>query len=300
MAEQIVHLENDFIKIGVSPAIGASLSYFKIKNAKNFDVMRNFDSVNSKRKDALSMAMFAMIPYPFRIKTGEFTYWGIKRIVPPTHPNFDCPIHGDGWVSQWTITHQDATSVTLSLAHDKEKDKGYPFSYDASITYKLNGKKLEVEMSLTNRALMPMPCGFGVHPFFNKTPDVTLQFNTKNVWYNENDPIDRPYKTPAEWSFAEGKKLNTNVFDTCFGGFDGVAKISWPKEKVEVAIECSEIFSHLALYAPRRKSFFCLEPATMTCDAFNIASRGVIGGGIQSIGKDETLTGNVSFTVDEI
>ena len=37
----------------------------------------------------------------------------------------------------------------------------------------------------------------------------------------------------------------------------------------------------------------------MTCDAFNIASKGIVGTGIQSIGKDETLTGNVSFTVEE-
>ncbi|MBP5535044.1 MAG: hypothetical protein J6Y03_06045 [Alphaproteobacteria bacterium] len=300
MVEQIIHLENDFIKVGVSPACGAALSYFKIKNQKNFDVMRYTDSVALRKNDILSMSMFAMIPYPFSIKSGEFTYWGIKRLVPKTHPNFSYPIHGDGWRSKWVVEHQDATSVKLSLSHDKEKDKGYPFSYEASICYRLNGKSLEIEINLTNRALMPMPCGFGLHPFFNKTPDVTLTFDTKNVWYHQNDPIDRPYKTPSEWSFKDGKKLERAVFDTCFGGFDGNAKITWPQEKVALHIKSDEIFSHVALYSPNRKNFFCLEPATMTCDAFNIASRGIIGSGIQSIGKDETLTGCVSFTVEEL
>ena len=300
MAEQIIHLENDFIKIGVSPACGAALTYFKIKNKKNFDVMRNADSVSSKKSDVLSAAMFAMLPYPFHIKGGEFTYWGIKRLVPQTHPNFIYPIHGDGWRSKWNVVHQDATSLKLSLVHNKEKDKGYPFSYEASICYRLSDKKLEVELSLTNRALMPMPCGLGLHPFFNKTPDVTLTFNTKNVWYHQNDPIDRPYKTPDEWNFKDGKELGRSVFDTCFGGFDGDVKISWPQEKVTLDIKCDDIFSHIALYSPNRKSFFCIEPATMTCDAFNIASKGIVGSGIQSIGKDETLTGAISFTVDEL
>ena len=297
MADQIVHLENDFIKVGISPDCGASLAYFQLKNAKNFNIMRCSDLKTKRKKDVLYMSMFAMIPYPFRIKSGEFTYWGIKRFVPQTHPKFDCPIHGDGWCSKWTVVSKDETSVKLSLNHDKKK--GYPFSYEALIVYRLDEKKLNVELSLTNRALMPMPCGFGLHPFFTRTSDVKLTFNTKNVWYNGNDPIDFPYKTPEIWSFKESKKLGDTIFDTCFGGFDGTAKIEWPKEKVSVRLDCDDLFSHVALYAPYRRNFFCLEPATMTCDAFNLASKGIIGTGIQSIGKDETITGNVSFTVEE-
>ena len=299
MVEQVIHLENDFIKIGVSPAFGASLSYFKVKNKKDFDVLRCTTPGFSRKRDILSMAMFPMLPYPFSIKGGEFVFWGIKRLVPKTHPGFPHPIHGDGWCSKWNVIQQDATSLKLSLIHDKEKDKGYPFSYEAFITYRLDGKKLDVEISLTNHAIMPMPCGLGLHPYFNKTSDVTLTFNSKNVWYHQNDPIDRPYKTPEDWSFKAGKKLGSAVFDTCFGGFDGTAKITWPQDRISVDMECSEIFSHIALYAPSRRNFFCLEPATMTCDAFNIASRGIVGSGIQSIGKDETLTGSVSFKVDE-
>ena len=300
MTEQIIHLQNDFIEVGVVPNCGASLAYFRTKGKRLFDVMRPASQTALQKKDALGMSMFPMLPYPFRIKNGEFTYWGIKRLVPQNHPNFTDPIHGDGWRGVWDIVAQDKTSITLELKHNKEKDKGYPFSYEALIIYSLKEKTLNVELNLTNKGLMPMPCGLGLHPYFNKTPNVTLKFSTKNVWHHENDPIDKPYKTPDNWSFKQAKELGERVFDTCFGGFENEAQIMWPKFGINLQMKTAANFSHIALYAPYRKNFFCVEPTTMTADAFNIASKGIVGSGIQSIGKDETLTGNISFTVEEL
>ena len=143
MTEQVVHLENEFIEVGILPECGASLVYFRTKGQKLFDIMRPASQTAISKKDALGMSMFPMIPYAFRIKGGEFTYWGIKRLVPVNHSGFTDPIHGDGWRSKWDIVAQDKTSVTLALAHDKETDKGYPFSYKASITYALKDKTLD-------------------------------------------------------------------------------------------------------------------------------------------------------------
>ena len=58
-----------------------------------------------------------------------------------------------------------------------------------------------------------------------------------------------------------------------------------------------EKFGHIVLYTPYHKNFFCLEPTTMANNAFNLASEGIIGTGIQSIGPNETLTGEMSFKV---
>ncbi|MBE6449075.1 MAG: hypothetical protein E7013_00010 [Alphaproteobacteria bacterium] len=299
MTEKIIHLENEFIEVGVYPECGASLVYFRTKSENAFDVMRPASQTAISKKDVLGMSMFPMLPYAFRIKGGEFTYWGIKRLVPLNHPLFSDPIHGDGWKSSWKVRETTSSKVVLTLKHEKEKDKGYPFSYESKIVYSLTGKTLNIELNLTNKGLMPMPCGLGLHPYFNKTQNVELKFSTKNVWHHENDPIDRPYRTPEEWSFKESKPLNEMVFDTCFGGFENSAEITWPKYKHSLKVRTDDLFSHLALYAPYRKNFFCLEPTSMTADAFNIAARGVVGSGIQSIGKDETLTGVISFEVNE-
>ncbi len=300
MSDSVIHLANDFIEIGVLPECGAALTYFRTKGEKLFDVMRSASATAVAKRDSLGMAMFLMLPYTHRIKDGEFTYWGIKRSVPANHPMFAEPIHGDGWRTAWKVLEKSATSVKLAMSHSKEKDKGFPFSYDACVVYTLKDKSLDIELSIKNNGIMPMPCGFGIHPYFNRTPNVTLRFNSKNVWYHENDPIDKPYHTPQEWSFVQPRELSASVFDTCFGGFDGNAMVRWPKFGMQLDIKTDEHFSHLVLYAPYRKNFFCLEPTSMACNAFNLASRGVVGTGIQSIGGAETITGQMTLTVSGI
>lgn len=295
MSDKIIQLSNSFLEVGIVPDCGASLAYFRTKGKKLFDIMRPASMTAIKKRDALGMSMFPMLPYTHRIKDGHFTYWGITRTVAPTHPLFKDPIHGDGWQAKWTVDSVDEKSVTLSYVHDKKK--GFPFSYRAQIVYRLNEESLDVTLRLTNDSVLPMPCGFGLHPFFTKTPHVTTQFTTKNVWYHENDPIDRPYSTPEEYCFDAERPLGTDSFDICYGGFDEQAQIKWPKFGMGLTINADINFGHIVLFAPDRKNYFSLEPSTMANDAFNMASRGIVGTGIKSIGKDETLEGNISFVV---
>ena len=90
---------------------GASLAYFRTKGKRLFDIMRPASQTALLKKDGLGMSMFPMLPYAFRIKDGEFTYWGIKRLVPQNHPNFTDPIHGDGWRSEWQIVSKDKKNL---------------------------------------------------------------------------------------------------------------------------------------------------------------------------------------------
>lgn len=296
----MIQLENDFLEVGVCPELGASLAYFRTKGSKLFDVMRASPQTAINKKDPLGMSMFVMLPYTHRIKGGEFTYWGIKRYVPRTSSAFLEPIHGDGWRAQWTVSERSKEKVVLTLKHNKEQDKGYPFSYTAQITYQLQDKSLHMQIELLNDGIMPMPCGFGIHPYFNKTPNVRLQFKNKTVWWHENDPIDHPYKVPEEWDFSKCKEIRNMTFDTCFGGYEECASIEWPMYGVKLNMKTDENFGHIVLYAPFRKNFFCLEPTTMACNAFNLASNGVVGTGIKSIGGKESITGSIIFEVEGI
>lgn len=294
---KVITCANEKIEIGVLPEVGGSLAFFRVKKAnEKTDVMRSASSTALMKKDALNTAMFPMLPYTNRIRDGKFVYWGITRYVPKNQAGVSDPIHGDGWKAKWTVEKETPTSVTLSLSHKKE-DNGFPFAYRAILKYELKENILKVTTELTNQSVLPMPCGFGLHPFFPKTPHVELAFSGKSVWYHENDPITRPYPIPQEWSFEKAKPLGNDVFDTCFGGFDGAVSVRWPKRGLTLQIKADDIFGHLVLYAPYRKGFFCVEPCTMAPDAFNLASRGIIGTGIKSIGPGETVSGTILFRV---
>ncbi len=291
---QEIVLSNGQLEIGVLPQLGASLSFFK---AGGKDILRPTD-LSADNLDANSTAMFLMLPFCGRIRGGNFVYWGITRKMKKNQAGIADPIHGDGWKSVWTVVKQTNTSVTLKMTHDKEN--GFPFSYEAEVTYALNGSDLSISMTLTNPAILPMPCGMGIHPFFVKSKDVQLTFSSKTVWAHESDPIfDRPYPTPDIWQFKETAPLKSAVFDTCFGGFDGSAKIRYPQEGYAVKITADEQFGHIVLYSPKGKGFFCLEPCTNASNAFNLASNGVIGTGIKSIGQNQSITGQITLSIQQ-
>ncbi|TIN75731.1 MAG: aldose 1-epimerase, partial [Mesorhizobium sp.] len=73
----------------------------------------------------------------------------------------------------WTVTAAGDAQATLSLdiAADLE-----PYSYHATQAFVLSEEGLGVTMTLTNTGPVSMPFGFGLHPWFDRDPDVTLQF----------------------------------------------------------------------------------------------------------------------------
>ena len=292
---QEIVLSNDKLSVGILPELGASLSFLKYhKGQEIVDILRPADM---NKKEAIHTALFPMLPYCGRIRGGNFTYWGVLRKVPLNQSGFQDPIHGDGWKNAWTVDRQSADSVTLKMVHDK-KQHGFPFSYEAEITYRIQESDLEIKISVQNPAPLPMPCGLGIHPFFMRTKDVELNFKSQVVWSNESDPIfDEPYTTPASWNFDGGKPLNNAVFDTCFGGFEEQAQIRYPMKDITVGITTSDMFHHVVLYAPKGKNFFALEPCSNASNAFNLAADGVIGTGIRSIGPKEAMTGEITLKI---
>lgn len=289
---QEIILSNNLLQVGILPELGASLSFMKYKGQ---DILRPMDTKNPSL-DSNSAAMFLMLPFCGRIRGGKFVYWGITRKMKKNQAGIADPIHGDGWKSKWSVLKKNDTSATLQMSHDKEE--GFPFSYDAEVTYTLKNNELVIETKLTNASILPMPCGMGIHPFFIKTKDVELKFPSKMIWAHESDPIfDRPYATPEDWQFKDGKPLKNKIFDTCFGGFEGNAKIIYPQAGYTVEIDADEQYGHVVLYSPKGKGFVCLEPCTNASNAFNLAANGVIGTGIKSIGKDQSITGKVSLKI---
>lgn len=289
---QEIILSNAHLQMGILPELGASVSFLKYDGN---DILRPMDTQN-ETLDSNSAGMFLMLPFCGRIRGGNFVYWGITRKMKKNQAGIADPIHGDGWKSTWNVVEKTLSSITLKMIHDK--DEGFPFPYEAEVTYLLKETSVVVDMKISNHAPLPMPCGIGVHPFFIKTKDMELKFPSRMVWAHESDPIfDRPYSTPVDWQFKEGKPIKNMIFDTCFGGFEGEAKITYPENGYAVEMTAEGPFGHIVLYSPKGKNFVCLEPCTNASNSFNLASNGVIGTGIQSIGKDQTLTGTIELKI---
>lgn len=292
----LITLTSGAFSAAVSPAAGGSLMYWR-QGAE--DLMRPALPEAAAEKAADKTAMFPLVPYSNRIRGGYFIYWGIRRTVPKNHPTVPDPLHGEGWQTAWSVVKSSPNSVTLAFEHNGKS--GFPFAYEAEQTFTLEEDRLIVSISVTNKGGIPMPCGLGLHPFFPKDDDTLVQFKTKTVWAHESaPPRERPIKTPPEWQFDKGLKISELELDTCFGGFDGKAEISWPSRNRKINITAYSDFGHIVIWSPAGENFFCVEPVTNANDAFNLASRGIAGTGIKTLDPEETLTETVTFSVSGI
>ena len=286
----MIEIRNNFIQLGILPETGGAIAYLKYKGK---DILR---PSQAGEQEANQCSLFPMLPYTSFIQEGHFPYFGITRHVPKNCPFSRFPMHGDVWRSSLKVENTTENSILLSYRHDKSE--GFPFSYSAKVEYKLNQDTLMIIETLQNDASLPMPYGMGIHPFFVKDNDTSIQFEAAKIWFRGGDPIlGHPYTAPTDLDFKSSKLVPANGANVSFGSWNSKAKITYPTKDIVIDILADNTFRHLILYAPKGKDFFCLEPVTNTPDAFNLASSGIVGTGIQSLGPKQTATGKIEFTM---
>ena len=284
----MIEIKNDFLSIGVLPEIGGAFSYLKYHNT---DILR---PTKLTETNVNQTSLFPMIPYASFIQDGHFPYFGITRFVPKNCDFSKYPLHGDVWHSKLDILNYDSTHVSLSYHHDK--NQGFPFSYSAQLEYRINQNNLQIIETIENTSILPMPYGMGIHPFFKRDADTVVYFEADKIWYRGDDPIlGHPYTAPAHLNFKNGLPVPGNGINISFGSWNRTASIVYPTQKIKVDIMADSVFRHLILFAPKGKDFFCLEPVTNTPDAFNLASLGIVGTGIQSLGPHQTVSQKIEF-----
>lgn len=292
MQDSPITLTSGDFSAGISPKTGGALMFWR---RKDVDLMRPAKPTAIEQKAADQTAMFPLVPYSNRIRGGFFIYWGIKRTVPKNHPVVADPLHGEGWQAEWSVLEKNEDSVVIGFEHNGKT--GFPFAYAARQKFSLQNNLLTVDMKLVNKGSIPMPCGLGLHPFFLKDKDTVARFKNKSVWAHEAAPArDRPMKTPPEWIFDQGRTFDDGlILDTCFGGFDGNASITYPSRGFKIDMTARTDFNHIVVWSPENENFFCLEPVTNATDAFNLAAAGVAGTGIKTLDPEESLTETVVF-----
>jgi len=286
-----IEIKNDNFELTVAPKRGAKVMRFYSKR-EDFNILK--PAIGS---ESINTGMFSLIPYSNRIRGGSFVYWGIKRNVPRNRKDILDPIHGDGWSAEWKVMKTGQDYVEMSFDHDKAE--GFPFSYSAEKKYTLRDDTLAINISIKNTGDLPMPCGMGIHPHFNKDGKISLKFRNRTTWADENSTLKQtPRKTDAIYNYENGKILDNSNIDLCFGGFDGHAEIEWIDKGLILNMDAHEDFNHVVLFSPKDSDFFCLEPATNATDAFNLASHGITGSGIQTIEPNEKLEGKIELRLN--
>ncbi|GJH06726.1 aldose 1-epimerase [Paraburkholderia terrae] len=287
-----VTLANSLLRLDVAPSLGGGITRFDFRNEGTLvPVFRRCRHVGAGT-DANDLACYSLLPYSNRIGGGQFMLGERAIDVPCNRAGEPLPIHGDGWLANWTIAAVDAENLTLTL----DRRDGKPYAYRATQTYALDGSTLVITLEVENTGREAMPFGLGVHPFLVRDADTQLSAAAAGLWLSDEDwlPV-RHVPVPPAWQFGVAYPLPRTLVNHAFTGWSGHATVVWPKRRLSLTMSSST--EYYILYTPTSKDFFCFEPVDHPINAMNLPG-GAADNGMTMLARGERLTRSFSFAVE--
>ena len=104
-----------------------------------------------------------LVPFPNRIKGGEYTFEGTTYTLPIDEHDRNTAIHGYGYRSFWKLVKLTETSVTQSWRVPFLL--GYPFDVIVTAKHELSDEGLSITVSATNAGSVNAPWALAIHPW---------------------------------------------------------------------------------------------------------------------------------------
>jgi aldose 1-epimerase len=296
MSPDMLTLRRDRLELRLCPAVGGAIAGLRWRHPDGvwLDLLRPTDAAGLARGDVLEMASFPLTPYSNRLRDGRTTFRG-EAIQLPAGPASPHAEHGHGWRRPWQATEQGADRATLSYVHAPD---AWPFAYRMEQRFRLLPDGLEVEIAAQNEDRRAMPYGFGIHPYFPKTPGARLTANATGFWETDAEVMPtRHVVPPAGSDLRAGLAVAASDLDNCFTGWDGHAAVDWPERRTRLAVDAAPPLTFLVVYTPRADPYFCAEPVSNATDAFNLAATRD-DTGMLVLEPGETVTATVRFAAE--
>lgn len=248
--ECFLELQREATRLTLDPQRGGAIREF---NWRGRDVLR--PTPVSAGDDPLDMACFPMVPFANRVAHGRFSFGGRTVQLERNWVEDPHPLHGHGWRAPWTVASATASGARMRFEGGADE---WPWAYRCEQSFELLPDGLSIELSIENLSDTPMPAILGLHPYFPDAAHAELQAQLPRVWLTDCAALPvQESQTPATWAFEPARAIDAVPLDNGFSGWNGIASLRWPELTVNVrAAHCS----HLHVYAPAGRSFFCVEP----------------------------------------
>ena len=271
MPNEIVTLESGNNRLQLVPDLGGGVAAWNWKAANGWTPM--FRPWDGQTEDRYTLACFPLVPWSNRITEGGFEQDGKFYPIALNREGEAYPIHGDGWLQPWKVTHYDEDVMTLCL--ESNRHAGNPYHYRSTQTFRLLPNGLAIDLEVTHLGDSPLPYGLGLHPYFPRNDQTRLSFTASGVWLAGNDPIPVGYteEFPQTYDYNHPAPLKGPLIDNCFAGWDGKAEIAYPDRGLNLTMLMENSPGYTLMYRPPQYEYFCLEPITHPIDAFHMPHR---------------------------
>jgi aldose 1-epimerase len=268
-APEILSLASADMALDLCPELGGSITGLRWRHPARgwIDLLRPSAKADLARHNIEGVSCFPLTPFSNRLRKGRFEFDG-RRIVLPINAGGPHAEHGHGWQSPWQAADRTPAGVTLRLTH---KADAWPFDYVMEQRFRLDPQGLIVELMARNDSLRPMPFGFGLHPYFPRTPACRLTAAVSGFWETDAEVMPlRHVAPPATLDPAKGLRVAGRTMDNAFTGWQGLALIDWPEQALRLSMTATPNLDFLVVYIPPGDDYFCAEPVSNATDAFNL------------------------------
>jgi aldose 1-epimerase len=280
--------------------VGAALRSYRVAGQDVLSGYLESEMASSARGQPL-------IPWPNRLRDGQYTWEGTQHQLPLTEPAKHNAIHGLIRWTNWTAARQSTSEVELrQVLHPQP---GYPFTLGLSVAYRLDEAGLTVTTRATNLGNSPLPYAAGQHPYL-AAPDVVdgCQLQLDAATYLPTDDRGLPTGTAAvagsEYDFRSERPIGETELDLAFIDLarddDGRAWVVFrTPDGTTTRVWGDESYRYVELFTAdsvpdesRRRRSLGVEPMTSPPNAF------ADGIGVITLdpGQDKTCAWGMSFT----
>jgi len=229
-----------------------------------------------------------LFPYPNRIRGGRFSWKGKDYYLPPEKVayNKDNAIHGFCLDRAWRVAEQSGNSVLgeFQLSRDApDRRELWPADFLLQVRYTVYETALLADVRVTNPDTVPLPWGFGTHPYFRvsleKNSDPArciIEAPATEIWeLIDCLPTGTKHPLPPEIDLRRGVYFNLLKVDDVLSGLpqepDEICSTIWDESAgLEVEQVTGPVFQELVAYTPPGRAAVCLEPYTCVTDAINL------------------------------
>lgn len=191
---------------------------------------------------------------------------------------YTMPSHGFSMRMPWTVVEEADDRLTLALHDTDQTQAQYPFSFELTLTFRMEPGTFLIEQKYTNTGDTAMPYYAGFHPYF-LTPnpsagkkDVMLDFQpVRGLAYNEElTDLAGERDLPAIPVSVSDPAINEAL---TMVGADKEAQLQYPNgTTLHMRADGNEdpnLFAYIQFYTIPDQPFFCVEPWMAFPNALN-------------------------------
>jgi aldose 1-epimerase len=291
-------LDRDDYRLQLLPECGGAIGAFSWRHPKFgwVDLMRRAPK-GAETASVGETACFPLVPFANRVRNSTFAFRG-RTVDLPAGTIGRHYLHGMGWLRGW---QSEQTAPESAVLRFRNEPGNWPYAFETSQEFRLEPSGLTIRLWAVNRSAEPMPFGFGLHPYFPRTPRCEIEADVAGWWEVDADVLPtRLVDVPAAFDPRRGLRVDTLTCDNPYSGWRGAAAIRWPEHSTCLTMAATAPMGVLYLYVPAGEDYFCLEPASNLTDAFNLAAAGRTDTGMIVLDPGAEVTASVDFGATEI